>query len=154
MKTLNQFLNESKELDEAYMHDVQKLNVGDTIHPFRNSAYNINYQDPHTIVKKLASKTVLQNSNTGHKYDVSHSTGKVKNQETGSEQKYNFEGFHSTSEKNEVEARKQKQRDKDNAHDAIAKHLAGGKNGMGHFVGKLSDEAHKEILAHLEKLKE
>ncbi len=155
MKTLKEFLNTAVSIDEShYMRDIANHDVGDTIHPYSRGLASGVHRDPHAVVKKSASKTVIQNLRTGEKYDVSHATGRVKNQQTGDEEIYSFGGFDTPKEKAEHDERKKKQHEKDAAHDAIVHHLSGLKNSYGHAVGKLSPEDHAEILTHLEKLKE
>lgn len=148
--------HESVELDEAYMNDIVNHKEGDIVHPFRSHGGfygGLTHRNPHIIDKKLASKTILKDVNTGKKYSVSHATGKVKDEE-GIEQKYSFHGFHNEDEKNEIDTQKNKQHEKDAAHDAIIKHLAEIKNSRGNAIGSLTPETHAAILAHLEKLKE
>lgn len=150
MKTLKDFLN------EAYMRDITQHKEGDIVHPFRSHGGfygGITHQGPHIVDKKLPTKTILKDVNSGKKYSVSHATGKVKD-ETGEEKRYNFHGFNTEDEKNEIDARKKNQHEKEAAHEAIVKHLNDMKAGSGRVVGTLSPEKHAEILTHLEKLKE
>lgn len=138
---------------EAVMRDIQKHNVGDTVHPYIQHTWNVSHMAPHVVTKKLDSKTELQNTENGRKFSVSHANGKVKDSD-GIEQKYSFHGFHTPAEKGEIDEKRRVQNEKNNAHDTIVNKLAGMKNGHGHTVGALSDDEHAELLRHLDTLRE
>lgn len=148
MKTLKTFLNENQ-IDEAMMHHVKSLPVGSIIHPYDGSS---GHRAPHTVVKKLASKTVIKDSSNGEELNVSHATGAVKDS-SGAIKKYSYKGFSTPEEKATEDERKNNQREKNTAHSAITAKLEGMRNSFGHTVGTLSDEDHATILHHLEKLR-
>ena len=150
MKTFKEFVKSTPELDEAYMRDAADHNLGDTIHPVNDIG---RYLNPHRIMRKLPSKTIIQDKVSGDQYEISNASGKVKHQKTGKEEKYRFAGFDTPEEKKEKDDRKLIQRNKDDAHHQIHKLLSGMQNYRGDVVGKLSPEAHSEILSHLETLK-
>lgn len=145
MKTFKEFL----QLDEAYMHDIANQKEGDIVHPY--SRYGEHHASPHTIIKRLKSKTIIQNNNTGEKLHVSHATGNVIGDDGI---RTSLSGFSTEAEKQASDERRNKQHEKDDAHTAILRHLGGMQNSAGRAVGTLSPEEHAEILAHLEKLKE
>lgn len=135
-------------LSEDSIRHVQEHPVGTRIHPVSQGGHHL---APLVITKKLASKTELTRGD-GAKFHVSHATGKVKDH-AGNDASYGKEYFHTDDEKKAVDDRRAAQNEKDNAAEAIHKHLLGMKNGYGNHVGTLSDSDHAEILGHLEKLR-
>lgn len=144
------FISEELYLSEVYKNDIKDLPIGTALHPTSGRGHSA----PLVITRKLATKTELTRPHDGAKFHLSHATGTIKNLETGSDSAYKTAQYNTDAEKKEIDDSKSVQHEKDNAVDAIHKHLDGMKNGYGKHVGTLSDSDHTEILQHLEKLRE